>query len=180
MPYPDPIYFLHVGILLLIIFVLVSYIIAGAIGAPFVPTELDRVEDMADLALVQAGDKAVDLGSGDGRVLVALARAGAEVHGYEINPVLVLWSKFQLFRNGVSHLGNVHWKSFWNVDLSGFDLITIYGNPKIMERLETKLQREMNQEARLIAYNFPLPNWQSVKQQNDVYLYTRSSQPGSS
>jgi Xaa-Pro aminopeptidase len=68
-------------------------IVGGIRGAPFVLTGSRTVKTMTALANIQPGEKAADLGSGDGRILIAIARAGAEAHGYEINPFLVLWSR---------------------------------------------------------------------------------------
>ncbi|TSA46497.1 SAM-dependent methyltransferase, partial [bacterium] len=63
-------------------------------GALFVPTHRDKVKKIIELAHVQPGEKAVDLGSGDGRILIALAQAGADAHGFEINPLLIIWSRY--------------------------------------------------------------------------------------
>ena len=58
-------------------------------GAIFARSKDEIVEKMILLADVKPGQKAIDFGSGDGRLVIAMARAGAEAHGYEINPFLV-------------------------------------------------------------------------------------------
>lgn len=58
-------------------------------GAIYVPTSEEKIEKMVKLLKIKPGQKVVDLGAGDGRVLVALAKAGAKAYGYEINPYLV-------------------------------------------------------------------------------------------
>jgi len=68
-------------------------------GAPFVPTRRKWTQDMIKLAKVGPGDVVVDLGSGDGAVLQAALAAGAtRAVGYEINPLLVAWSRLRLRR----------------------------------------------------------------------------------
>ncbi|HKJ69543.1 MAG TPA: hypothetical protein VKA68_16425, partial [bacterium] len=119
------------------------FIVAGFSGAPFVPSQNQQILDMLDIADIRPGDRATDLGSGDGRVVIALARAGLDAHGYEINPFLVIWSLLRMYRAGVWGCGHIHWKSYWRTNLSSYDLITIYGTPPIMSRLKDKLCREL-------------------------------------
>src|SRR5271168_2992410 len=113
-------------ILLLVIYFLGRPIIRGAI---YFPTSTRSVEIMLRFADVKPGDKLVDLGSGDGRILIAAAKAGAEVVGYEINPILVRRSRRSIARAGFggrpAESGNavVHWESFWRADLSQFDVV---------------------------------------------------------
>ena len=63
-----------------------SYFFWGAIN---VPTTEKRVWQMIGFLDLNKAGKAVDLGAGDGRLIIALAKAGIEAHGYEINPFLV-------------------------------------------------------------------------------------------
>src|SRR5882672_3428464 len=69
-------------------------------GAPYVPSRKDSIKKMLVLANLKPGDKVVDLGSGDGRIVIAFARNGIDAHGYEISPALVLWSKLMIFALG--------------------------------------------------------------------------------
>jgi 16S rRNA A1518/A1519 N6-dimethyltransferase RsmA/KsgA/DIM1 with predicted DNA glycosylase/AP lyase activity len=68
-------------------------------GAPFVPTRKKWIRDAMKLARVGRNDVVVDLGSGDGAFLVAALEQGARrAIGYEINPLLVIWSRLRLRR----------------------------------------------------------------------------------
>ena len=78
-------------------------------GAIYDPSSRAEADVMARIAEVRPGEKAADLGSGDGRVVCALARAGAEAHGYEINPVLVLISRRNIRREGLAGRAFIHW-----------------------------------------------------------------------
>ncbi len=55
---------------------------------PYFQTSRYRVATMVELAMAKPTDKAADLGSGDGRIVMAFAKTGIEVHGYEIDPTL--------------------------------------------------------------------------------------------
>ena len=71
------------------ILVLIFVIIPFMFGASFEISRREVVEKMIEFAKLKKGEKVVDLGSGDGRVVLEFARKGVEVHGYEINPLLV-------------------------------------------------------------------------------------------
>lgn len=89
------------SLVLLALFGTLVVIVWSFFNAPYAPSVKNRLDAMLDLANIQPGDKAVDLGSGDGRVVIAMAQAGAEAHGYEINPWLVLWSRYAIRRAGL-------------------------------------------------------------------------------
>ena len=128
---------------------------------------------MIALIKVHRGERAVDLGSGDGRIIIALAEAGAEAHGYEHNPFLVWWSRWKIRHAGLSKRAFIHRGNFWNEDFSKFTIITVFGIQYIMSRLEEKLDREVLSRTRVISYTFPLPNWTPISHERGIYLYER-------
>jgi len=142
-------------------------------GPLFVPTRQKHVPRIIELLNVKPGEKFADLGSGDGRLLVAIARAGGEAHGYEHNPILVLRSRQLLKREGLGGKAFVHMANFWHTNLSTFNGVIVYGIPYIMGRLEKKLERELKSNARIVSYSFRFPNWQPAESEGGVYLYTQ-------
>lgn len=140
-------------------------------GAIYDPSTLAKSEVIADVARVTPGERAADLGSGDGRVLIALAKRGAEAHGYEINPILVVRSRLNIERSGVSSRAFVHWKSFWRADLSRYQLVATYQVGFIMGRLESKVMREMEAGTRVVSHHWQFPHLVPEKIEQDVYLY---------
>ncbi len=144
-------------------------------GAPFVPSHYKIVEEMVSLANIKRGMKVADLGSGDGRIVIALAEAGAEVHGYEINPILVWWARRNIRRKKLSSKAFIHWGSFWRYNLASFDVITVFGINHIMKSLEKKLKRELKKNARVVSNVFTFPNWPHSQKIGRVYIYERSS-----
>src|SRR5208337_3945742 len=109
--------------IILTAFFLVFYVFFPlARGAVYVPSTREKALLIARLSGAGPGERAVDLGSGDGRIVIALARQGAEAHGFEVNPVLVLISLRNIRRAGFHGRAFIHWKSFWRADLSRFDV----------------------------------------------------------
>lgn len=140
-------------------------------GAFFAQSQRKEIEKMILLANIKSDDKAVDLGSGDGRLLIALAKVGAETYGYEINPILVWWSRYKIKRAGLSKKAFVYWKNFWSINLSNFNIVSVYGTKHIMDELEKKLKKELKPDARVISNYFIFPTWQHSKKEGSAYLY---------
>ena len=135
------------------------------------PTGSETVTRMVKLGDIHGGEKAADLGSGDGRIVIGLARAGAEAHGYEINPLLALWSRYQIRKAGLSDQATIHWKSFWRQDYTSFQVVTVFGMIHMMKPLEAKLRAELKPGSKVIANHFPLPTWPHSRKEGSVYLY---------
>lgn len=142
-------------------------------GAPYVPTKQKAVQKMIDLAGIKPGQKAVDLGSGDGRIVIAFAQAGADSHGYEINPLLVWWSRWKIRKAGLEGKAFVHQKSFWNEDLSSYDVVALFGVRYIMKELGQKLEKELKSGAKIVSYGFSFPGWQYKDKGEGVLLYEK-------
>ena len=156
------------GVVFYLVFFVFFPLARGAIYDPSSPVQTSLMVDLAD---VRPGEKAADLGSGDGRVLIALAGRGAEAHGYEVNPVLVLLSRRNIRRAGLEGKAFVHWRSFWRADLSPFTLITVFQVDFVMGRLETKLKRELPDGARIVSHHWRFLDWPPEKMRGDMYLY---------
>ena len=156
------------GVVFYLVFFVFFPLARGAIYDPSSPVQTSLMVDLAD---VRPGEKAADLGSGDGRVLIALAGRGAEAHGYEVNPVLVLLSRRNIRRAGLERKAFVHWRSFWRADLSPFSLITVFQVDFVMGRLETKLKRELPDGARIVSHHWRFLDWPPETVRGDMYLY---------
>jgi len=140
-------------------------------GAIFVPIRKLAIDRAIRLLEIKSGEMAVDLGSGDGRVVIALARAGAQAHGYEHNPLLVWWSRFKIRQAGLSGKAIIHMSNFWTADLSNFTVFTVFGIGYIMKSLEEKLLREAKSGSRIISYTFKFPTLKPFHQIGGTTLY---------
>jgi cyclopropane fatty-acyl-phospholipid synthase-like methyltransferase len=166
---------------ILVLFVLIYFLGRPIIhGAIYFPTTPRGVREMLELAEVKLGQRIADLGSGDGRILIALAEKGATAIGYEINPVLVRQSRRAIERAGFgiespdserNGSAVVHWESFWDVDLGQFDTVIVYGIPYIMRDLKRKLERELRPGTKIISNAFTVPGWKATVVERKIYLY---------
>jgi precorrin-6B methylase 2 len=141
---------------------------------PYVPSAEERCKIMFALAEVKPGEKTIDLGSGDGRVVIGMARRGAEAYGVEIEPKRVKLGQNNLKKTNLEARAQIFHASFWDLDLSEFDVITLYGISSIMKRLEKKLQKELKPGARVVSNYFTFPNWKPAVEENHVYLYIKN------
>jgi len=167
-------------IYLLAILFLVSFILlvialiwfSGFIfGAPFEPSNNQALRKMIEFSKVKKGDKVAELGSGNGKIAIAFAKKGAIVHGFEINPFLVLLSRRKIRNLGLESRVKIYWKNFWKQDLSKFDIITVFQIGNFMPKLERKLKKELTKGTRIVSNTWKFPNWRPKKVENDVYLY---------
>lgn len=154
---------------LLAIFVLIMY--ALIFGAPFAPVADNRIKTMIKLLNLQRGQKLADIGSGDGRIVIAFAKLGIESHGYEINPLLVAWSRFKIRQMGLQKKAFIHFKSYWSENLSRFNAVTVYGIAHMMGRLEKKLKKELKPGSKVVSNYFQLQGLKPMNQENKVLLY---------
>ena len=144
------------------------------IQVPFVTTSSDTVKTLIDIVEITPGMKVIDLGSGDGRVILEFGKRKASVEGYEIKPELVERTLQRIHDAHLEEVVHVFNTSFWDVDLSQFDIIYLYGMQSILGRLEQKLDKEMKPGAVFISNIFRLPHWKVKKTKNNVHLYTNS------
>jgi hypothetical protein len=122
--------------------------------AVFVPTPPDVVERMLELAQVKKTDLVVDLGSGDGRiVLLAASKYGAQAVGYEIDPILVEKSRQKILASQLKDLVRVEREDFFKVDLEKADVVALYLPARIMDRLLPQLKR-LKPGARIVSHEF--------------------------
>jgi len=162
----------HIILFILLLFVTVYLVYTQFIhrGAVYYPSRNEAVRQMLSLAEVGKGDTVIDLGSGDGRILIEAAKRGAKAIGYELNPVLVMLSKRNITKAGLSHRACVYCKSFWLADFSKATVITLYQFPEYMDKILKKL-REANCSLRVVSNRYPFPNLTCQKTKRKVYLY---------
>lgn len=142
------------------------------LGVPFLPTHKKQAEKMVELAQIKSGMKVVDLGSGAGRLLFLSAQAGAQAVGYELNPFLVVWTKFMIFVKGKQEKIKVFYKSIYEADIKDADVIMMFLYPPHMKKMVSKLH-EVKPGAIILSYAFALPDWQLLKKEQGIYVYKK-------
>jgi len=138
---------------------------------PFVTTSTDHIRTILEFADIEPGEKIVDLGSGDGRMVLEFAKAGALVTGFEVKSELVLRSRKRIEELHLATNATIYQKDFWTSDLSTFDLVYIYGMDSILSRLEKKLEQELRPGTKVISNVFRFPTWKVKRTKNFVHLY---------
>jgi pimeloyl-ACP methyl ester carboxylesterase/precorrin-6B methylase 2 len=144
---------------------------------PYVPTSEKTVDAMLDLAGIKPGDVLVDLGSGDGRiVLSAVKRFGIRATGVEIDPELVRQSQQSARQQGIAEKAQFVCEDLFEYDLRQATVVTVFLTPGVNLRLRTKLLRELRPGARIVSHRFDMGNWQPAKtievEGDRIYLWT--------
>lgn len=155
--------FLYVFLLLVSLFPVI-FMLSFFFGPPFIPTPGKIAKEMITLAKIKKGATVVDLGSGDGRLLIEAALHGATAIGYEINPFLALWTKLSAFHHGVSKHVSVKTGNYNKADLKKADIIFVYGITGVMDRLQKKIFQEAKKGTLILSYKFPFPHVKNEKQ----------------
>ncbi|MSQ19362.1 MAG: class I SAM-dependent methyltransferase [Betaproteobacteria bacterium] len=125
----------------------------------WVPTPEELVERMLTMAHVTANDFVIDLGSGDGRTVIAAAKRGANALGIEYNPDMVTLSTRAAQREGVSAKAKFVKADIFESDFSKATVITMYLLPGLNLKLRPKLL-EMRPGTRLVSHQFTMDDWQ--------------------
>ncbi|KAI5228782.1 adenine nucleotide translocase lysine N-methyltransferase [Manis pentadactyla] len=129
---------------------------------PYVGASVRQVEHVLSLLRGRTG-KTVDLGSGDGRIVLAAHRCGLRpAVGYELNPWLVGVARLRAWRAGCAGSVCFSREDFWKVSLKDCHNVSVFLAPSVLPLLEDKLQAELPAGARVVSGRFPLPTWQPV------------------
>jgi hypothetical protein len=150
-----------------LVFLAFSFVIA--FGAPYLPTLKGQVPKALDLIDLKPGQTLLELGSGDGRVLMAAAERGICAIGYELNPLLVLYSRLRTRRYG--NLVRVVWGDFWAKRLPPADGIFVFLLNPYMQKLDNKIVQESSKPVKLVSFAFKIPGRKATKEANSLYLY---------
>jgi hypothetical protein len=125
----------------------------------WVPTPETLVEKMLDMAKVTAADFVIDLGSGDGRTVIAAAKRGARALGIEYNPEMVELSKRNAAAAGVSDKATFEKADIFESDFSKATVITMFLLPSLNLQLRPKIL-DLAPGTRVVSNSFTMEAWQ--------------------
>lgn len=147
-------------------------------SAPWVPTPVEVVHKMLQLAKVGPDDLVYDLGCGDGRIIILAARHyGSQAVGVEIDPLRYIWCQILVTVLGLRDRVQIIYGDFFDLDLSDADVVTCYLNPSIHEKLEAKFGKELKTSARVLSKDFIFPNSNLIKEDGESNLYLYHAEP---
>ena len=146
------------------------------LDAPYVVTSPEVVATMLAMAEVGPDDYVVDLGSGDGRILIAAARShGARGLGVDIDPARIRESQENARAARVSHRVEFRRQNLFETPLAEADVLTLYLLPEVNLRLRPRILAEMRPDTRVVSHDFDMGDWQWDARQRvgsaNVYLW---------
>lgn len=148
--------------------------------APFVPSPWHVVDRMLEEVGVAEDDLVVDLGSGDGRILLRAAlNCGARGIGYEINADLVEEARSAVSAAGVQDRVRFEHKDIFEADLTQATVVAMFLITSANRQLRPKLAEELRPGSRVVCYKWEIPGWNPSKTvtvtvsgvQQPIYIY---------
>jgi hypothetical protein len=129
-------------------------------AGPYVPSPTSVVADMLTLADVGPKDYVIDLGSGDGRIVLTAAKVfGARGFGVDINEKLVKEANESAKLQGIADRASFTIQDLFKTDISKATVLTMYLLPNTVNMLKDKLLAELSPGTRILSHDYPLQGW---------------------
>jgi len=125
---------------------------------PYVQTPMEIVERMMRMAQVGKGDRLIDLGSGDGRIVIEAAKRGATGLGVDLDPSLVRQATENAARQGVGERARFEVRDIFETDLSGATVVAFYLLPEFNAKLLPKLLK-LKPGTRIVSHDGGIADW---------------------
>lgn len=136
------------------------------LDTPYVPTPQVVVDRMLELARVKAGETVIDLGSGDGRIMIeAASKYGARGFGVEIDPRLVKRSNEAAAKAGVADRVKFLQQDLFKTDFHEANVLTLYLLPDVNLALRPKILAELKPGARVVSHDYDMGEWRPDAQE---------------
>jgi predicted RNA methylase len=147
--------------------------------APYVASPARVVDLMLEMAKIKPGETVYDLGSGDGRIVVAAAgKYKAKAVGVEISPKLVASATADIEKAGLSGQARVMQGDVLQTDFTGADVVTMYLETQLNAKLRPHLEKFLKPGARVVSHDYPVPGWKPTRVErvegrvmHTIYLY---------
>jgi SAM-dependent methyltransferase len=138
-------------------------------GAPFLPTLKTQIQVVFEFLDLKPGQKLIELGSGDGRVLIEAAKRGIYATGYELNPILFVysWFKTRKYKDQIT----LKFGNYWRAEWPETDGIFVFLLNKYMKRLNKLVVQEYKNPVNLVSYAFKIPGLEASAEKSGVFLY---------
>lgn len=130
------------------------------LDVPYVTTSPEVVDAMLGMAEVGPGDHVIDLGSGDGRILIAAARSnGARGLGVDIDPARIREARANARAARVAHRVEFRRQDLFETPLGEADVVTLYLLPEVNLRLRPRILAQMRPGTRVVSHDFHMGDW---------------------
>lgn len=143
----------------------------------YVPTPPEVVEEMLKMADVHKGDVLYDLGSGDGRIVIAAAKKfGVRGVGIDIDPERIREAEDNAKAAGVTNLVKFRQEDLFDADIREATVVTLYLLERLNEQLRPKLLRDLKPGTRIVSHAFRMGDWEPEKSAEvngrRIYMWT--------
>lgn len=136
----------------------------NGLDVPYVPTPQEVVTAMLKLADVKPSDFVIDLGCGDGRIVVTAARDfGARAVGYDLDPERLKEANENAAKAGVTGKVSFVEKNIFEAEVRRASVVTLYLLPGVNEKLKPRLLSELKPGTRIVSHSFDMGNWKPAK-----------------
>lgn len=147
--------FLEALIAIFLAFYLGSLVYSSIMGAPYVPTKRKLIKLILKTSGLQKGQKFLDLGCGDGRVVLLAAKEfHADANGVDVNVFIILVAKLKAKLSKIN--ATFFLENLFNFPLSNFDVIYIFLFPEMISKLAGKIKKEAKKGAVIISHGFKI------------------------
>ncbi|MBL4694000.1 hypothetical protein JKY72_01375 [Candidatus Gracilibacteria bacterium] len=141
-------------------------------GAPYIPSTKNRIEAILKLGDFGEGDRVIDIGCGDGRVIRAVANGGVgSAVGVEFSIPTYLLAKIQSKLRGKGE--KVYYKDFWKMGFSEHDVIVCFLLDSSMKEFEEKIWPNLAKGTRVISNEFQMKGVETLDREGQVFLYVK-------
>ncbi len=161
-------------LILEVLIVLLWFYYTKFFGAQFLPSQMNTVDKMLEMANIKKNDVLYDLGSGDGRILIRAAKKyRIKVVGIEIDPLRVLISRLLSLLNKTNKNVKVIRDNFFKANFKDADIVTIFLLPETLDKLKNKFEKELKRGSRIVTNSFKINGWKpgKVNDKLKIYLY---------
>lgn len=176
---------------LLLPFLLMGWVVLEAQGqnldVPYVPTPQPVVNKMLEVTHVEPGDYVIDLGSGDGRIVVTAARQGAVGHGVDLDPQRISEARENAQKNGVEDRVVFLQEDIFETDIHQASVITMYLLTSVNRKLRPRLFEQLRPGTRVVSHSFDMGDWEpdstmrvesSTGRNHTIYYWIMPAQVG--
>lgn len=154
-----------------------------ALDVPYKSTRREVVALMLEMGEVKPGDTVIDLGTGDGRILIAAAKErGATGLGVDLDPVLIRKASAAARKAGVADKVRFEAADLFETDLSSADVVTMYLLPEVNLRLRPQLFAQLKPGTRVVSHAFDMGDWKPEAKRRaggaTMYMWRIPARPG--
>jgi precorrin-6B methylase 2 len=145
------------------------------LDVPYVPTPQDVVDRMLDMAKLTKDDFHIDLGSGDGRIVVSAAKRGAHSMGVDLNPTRIAEANENAQKAGVTDRVTFVQGNLFEMDISKANVLTMYLLQGVNLQLRPRILSELRPGTRVVSHAFSMNDWEPDQHVNmtgrNLYLW---------